>query len=438
MMFKLDDTFLTDALKTAAQKLVPDARRALDAIMQKKCVGADQAGWFDWPQQHGTQAVQTIESAAASLDAPYDCVVVLGIGGSYLGARAVFDALAHAFPFSNAARSKHKPLLFAGNTLSERAILDLLDVLEQRQPVINVVSKSGSTLETAVALRIFEEYLIRRYGRDGAKERLLVTTGFNNGALHKFALARGYRLFEIPSDVGGRYSVFTPVGLLPLHLAGIDITSLTAGASVAFAELTRIPAKATHPALWHAAIRRAVWDEGRRIDVLAYQEPSLGCLAEWWKQLFAESEGKADKGLFPVGTLYSTDLHSIGQYMQDGFPSMMETFIEFDGAQPQSVERRIRVPAQEGATDGFQGFVGRHVDALNQAASQAAQRAHADRGVPTIRLQVGILDAYSLGYVMAYFQTVCAVSALLLDVNPFNQPGVEAYKRHMGLILNRQ
>lgn len=411
------------------------AETALQQLETKACPGSEWTGWYDWPRLQGFRLQREIAAWKARLGFSYDTVVVCGIGGSYLGTRAVASALGHSLaPYleTSGKRLAHKPILYAGHNLSEKGLIELLEVLEERSPLINVISKSGTTTEPGIAFRVLRKYLESRYQGDAA-QRIVVTTDPHQGQLRAMAEELHYQSFAIPADVGGRFSVLTAVGLVPLELAGYPTSELLAGADRLFASLDpKQGTRSQHAAVQVAAIRRAAWEEGRSMEVLAYAEPQLAALVEWWKQLFGESEGKEGKGLFPVGVNYSTDLHSLGQYMQEGKPSMLETFLMIensglsgDGLQ---VEKGLRVPHVAACPDGLDYLEGQYFRAVDKAAMVSALKAHADRGLPCLRLNLPRLDAYHTGYLLAFWQVTCALSAALLQVNPFDQPGVEAYK----------
>ena len=428
---------------------------AWGALQGLQTPGAEHArwtGWYNWPTTHGYATLESIYAWQKSLAHSYDILVVAGIGGSFAGCRAVDEALSHTFRSYLPTTDKRIPIVYAGHNLSEADLVELLDLLGSRQPLINVVSKSGTTTETSVAFRILRQYMEDRYGQEEASHRIIVTTDASKGSLGPLAKERGYKRFVIPEDVGGRFSVFTAVGLVPLVLAGHNVEALLDGANTLFKDLgetlevKRSPTSETPglpPPLALACIRRAAWEGGKRVEVLAYHEPKLAALTEWWKQLFGESEGKDGKGLFPAGMAYSTDLHSLGQYLQEGFPSILESFLIVDHDDsstvggPLGVERRIGVPVLGRDDDGVGYLEGRYIGDINRSAMQAARLAHSDRGLPTLAIHLPRLDAFSLGYLMAMFQVTCAVSGQLLEVNPYDQPGVEAYKENLFALMGR-
>lgn len=435
-LIKLDIQFVDDALKAGAREVLPKAAQALRDLKDKRCAGAEWTGWYDWPALKGRALAKDIRKLTSSLDVFYDHVLVIGIGGSYLGCRAVSDALSHTY--SGQVSQKRQPgITFAGHHLSETALVELLDLLEQKQPLINVISKSGTTTEPAVAFRVIRSYMEKRFGREEASRRIIATTDGKSGALRTLAGSEGYRTFEVPGDVGGRYSVLTAVGLVPLALAGFNIEALLDGANDVFRSLD--DPGTDHPVLQYAAVRDAAWNNGKRIDLLAYGEPRLFHLVEWWKQLYGESEGKGGKGMFPAGLAYTTDLHSLGQYVQDGCRNMIETFLMVDDASGtgSGVERRLRIPAFTDNADELRYLENRFISEINEAALVATKVAHFDGGVPCMSLHLPRIDEKSIGALFAFFETGCAVSGALLDVNPFDQPGVEAYKKNLFGLLGK-
>jgi len=420
-MIRLDTSFFSLELKTSATSWQADATAALAAVKRGDCAGGEFTGWYDWPRRHGFALAEEVKQHVAGIGRFYDTVVVVGIGGSYLGCRAVVDALTHSHAASlnrgpNA--SKTPQVVYAGHNLSEAGLIELLDFLATREPIVNVISKSGTTTEPAVAFRVIRDHMEQRYGKAEAARRIIATTDAHKGALRRLAGDAGYKTFVVPDDVGGRFSVLTAVGLVPLALAGFDIDSLLNGADQLFRSLEG-EGLATHPVIEYATLRRAAFAAGKRVEILAYGEPRLATVVEWWKQLFGESEGKAGQGMFPAGLSYTTDLHSLGQYVQDGCRNLIQTFLSFSETLPASLrsgdasERRLRVPHAAHNDDDL-GY-----------------------GVPSLELHLRELSASSLGELFAFFETACAVSALLLGVNPFDQPGVEAYKKNLFALLGK-
>ncbi|MBP6217438.1 MAG: glucose-6-phosphate isomerase [Oligoflexales bacterium] len=450
MLIRTNDRFLPAVFKDQACSQLKQARQRLQDIQNKTCKGAEWTGWYDWPESEGFKQVQTVKKTIEDIDVSYDIVVVLGIGGSYAGTRAVSEALTHAHSslLTSAKKTGSKiPIVYAGQNLCEDSLLDLLDVLADKRPLLNVISKSGDTTETQVAFRVLKKFLCEKYGETEAAKRILVTTDPKKGSLRKLCEEKNYLSFPVPQNIGGRYSVLSYVGLLPLGLAGFDIEAMMEGSQALFSSL-KLPSEeasleelAANPVLYTACVRKVAWDLGKRIDVLAYSKPKLAFFVEWWKQLFGESEGKENKGLFPAGMLYSTDLHSLGQYVQEGYPSLVETFLRVEhpiSDLSYGLERRLKIP-EEGflISQDAQGpkLDSRYISDLDTAVTRAAQKAHSDRGVPVFEIVIRQIDEFHLGALFSFFQSLCAVSAGLLDVNPFDQPGVEAYKRNLRSLL---
>ncbi len=387
-------------------------RDACEALRNEK----DYAGWLHLPSETPGDAVEKICRAAESVRSRCEVLLVIGIGGSYLGAKAAIELLRPKY------RADSPEVIFAGNTLSGTETQELLDYLETKDFMINVVSKSGTTTEPALALRVFYALLQRKYG-EVAPSRVIATTDETGGALRRLASELGFESFVIPRNIGGRYSVLTPVGLLPIAAAGGDIRAMLGGAREA--ETEYMATGAENAAGEYAAARSALYASGRKIEVLAYWEPRLRWLGEWWKQLFGESEGKGGQGLFPASVEYSADLHSLGQYMQQGERIMFETVLSCsDGA-------ALTVPALPSWGDGFDAVAGKRLDYVASAAREGSIRAHTEGGVPCLRLEIGALDAQTLGGLFYFFEYSCALSAYALGVYPFDQPGVEAYKKYM-------
>lgn len=439
---RFDARFFPGDLRQAAEKLLPDASAALQAVRSGSSAGGEFTGWFDWPKKRGFILAKEVTAYVSDLDVHYDMVLVIGIGGSYLGTRAVADALSHPYAALLGQAARRPLLAYGGNHLSETALVEVLDLLRERQPIVNVISKSGTTTEPAVAFRIVRAYMEKRYGKAEAARRIIATTDVKKGALRRLADEAGYKTFEVPDDVGGRFSVLTAVGLVPLALAKFDIQALMDGAGEVFSQLTRQDAS-SHPALLYAALRQAAYASGKRVELLAASEPRFQMLVEWWKQLFGESEGKDGKGLFPAGLIYTTDLHSLGQYVQEGCRNLIETFLSVEDAAPgdaqaaSSVERRLRVPRLTDNTDDVGYLENRFISEINDAAMVATKVAHFDGGVPCASLTMSRLDEASIGALFAFFETACAVGGILLGVNPFNQPGVEAYKKNLFGLLGK-
>ncbi len=400
-------------------------------VHQKKGPGSDFLGWVDLASSTTDAFLGEVEEAAATLRKKCDAVVVIGIGGSYLGAKAVMAALANNFT-QKPPQGDHPEIYFAGNNISEDYLAELLDVLGGREYGLVVISKSGTTTEPAMAFRVLKKHLEEEKGRQEAGSRIVAITDARRGALHTLAVQEGYRTFVIPDDVGGRYSVLTPVGLLPIAIAGYDIRALVRGAAD-MEELT-CPGRTfrENPAAQYAAVRNLLYRQGKKIEILVNYQPKLHFFSEWWKQLFGESEGKDGKGIYPAAVDFTTDLHSLGQYIQEGERILFETVISVE--QP---ERKVVIPQDAGDLDNLNYLAGKRFDEVNKMAELGTLLAHIDGGVPNIRISIEKLDEYHLGQMIYFFEKACAISGYLLGVNPFNQPGVEAYKRNMFALLGK-
>ena len=415
-------TDLTGALRFIDEKDLPRAngRKALSDLLSGR-TGREGSGWLRLPDDYGAAESAALKNAAQRIRGDSEVLVVIGIGGSYLGARAILDLLKS--PHYNQLNKRTPDILFAGNNLSGDALEQVIALLGGRNFSINYVSKSGSTMEPSVAFRVFKGLLEAKYGREAAKSRIYTTTDGDKGKLRALTTQEGYCSFTIPADVGGRYSVLTAVGLLPAAVAGVDIDAMMAGARDMMADNS-------DDALSYAAARQALYRRGKKIEVLSCFEPSFHFMGEWWKQLFGESEGKDHLGIFPAYTDFTTDLHSLGQYIQDGERTLLETIV--------SVEKTaslLRVPRDDALDDGLATLAGKEIRELNRAAKEAVKAAHIDGGVPVIELSVPEMTAYNFGALAQFFELSCAVSALISKVTPFDQPGVEAYKKNMYAIL---
>lgn len=434
-LVKIDKKFLGEHLISRSEELLPRAREQLQQVIDKSCNGKEWIGWWDYPQTRGYALQEEIKRYVDQLDVDYNLVLVIGIGGSYLGTRAVSEALTHSF---QASIDPTQPMItFAGHHLSEPQLIEVLELLDKKLPIVNVISKSGTTTEPGVVFRIIRKYLESRFGEDEAARRIVCTTDAKEGALRQVADQRGYASFVIPDDVGGRFSVLSPVGLLPLALLRLDIKALLDGADSIFSELKN--PQGEQAVLSYATARFAAYEEDKRIEILATSNPKLSHLVEWWKQLFGESEGKEHQGLFPAGLVYTTDLHSLGQYVQDGVRNLLETFliVESDVAKRKGIEQRVRVPSQSSQLDQLTYLEGKFINEINRAAMQGTILAHYDGGVPCLQVSVPDLSERSLGALFAFFESACAVSAGMLGVNPFDQPGVEAYKKNLFALMGK-
>ena len=389
--------------------------------------GGDFTGWVYLPRDYDKEEFARIQAAAKKIQQQSQVLVVIGIGGSYLGARAVIDLLAS--PNYNLKKKDTPDILFAGNGLSTDALLETIALIGDRDFSVNVISKSGTTTEPAVAFRIFKALLEEKYGKEGARERIYATTDKARGALKGLADAEGYEEFVVPDDVGGRFSVLTAVGLLPIAVAGIDIEELMGGAAQAMTDLS--VGGAENPAWQYAAARHALYQGGKKVELLACYEPCFRFFSEWWKQLYGESEGKEGKGLFPASVEFTADLHSMGQYIQEGERLMFETVVQF------APKGEFIIPNDPENVDGLNFLSGKSMAFAAEQAMRAVILAHVDGGVPNVRIEMPALSAKTAGYLIYFFEYVCGLSGYLLEVNPFNQPGVEAYKVNMYALLGK-
>lgn len=392
-------------------------------------VGGEFTGWVHLPESYDRAEFARIEQAAQKIRSDSQALVVIGIGGSYLGARGVIECLCS--PNYNLKKKDTPNIYFIGNGLSSDQLSETMELLDGVDFSVNVISKSGTTTEPAVAFRFFRRLLEARYGKEGAAARIYATTDRHKGALKSLADANGYETFVVPDDIGGRYSVLTAVGLLPIAVAGIDIGELMAGAQ-SMMEVCRADDIAVNPAWQYAAARYELYQDGKKIELLASFEPSFRFMAEWWKQLYGESEGKEGKGLFPASVEFTADLHSMGQYIQQGERHLFETVVRFG---PSAHENPV--PYDDGNGDGLNFLAGKTMDFLREQAMDGTLIAHVEGGVPNITVQVGRRNAFTLGELIYFFEYACGLSGYLLDVNPFDQPGVEAYKKNMFALLGK-
>ncbi|NLV19017.1 MAG: glucose-6-phosphate isomerase [Bacteroidetes bacterium] len=401
----------------------------LDSLNNGTGAGNDFLGWLSLPDDiHPT--VSKLEKCAKHLRNISDTTVVVGIGGSYLGSKAIIEALSHSF--SPLLQKKHHDVLFAGHNLCEDYISDLLELLYERNYSIIVISKSGTTTEPAIVFRILKEHLERRVGKAQAADRIIAVTDSSKGALRSLSELYGYDTFDIPDNIGGRYSVLSPVGLLPVAVSGLDISALVKGAK-AFEDISRRNKKAlTNPSLIYAAARNLLLQQGRSIEILAGFTPKLHYLAEWWKQLYGESEGKEGKGIFPASVDFTTDLHSLGQYIQEGQRLMFETILSV-----KNPTKTLTIPSETDDSDKLNFLAGKRVSEVNRCAETGTILAHNDGDVPVLRIDVPVLNEFYIGQLIYFFELACAISGYILDVNPFDQPGVEAYKNNMFALLNK-
>ena len=437
-MIKIDEQFLGDEFRDQLGEALPKAVQHLKGIQDKTCTGSEWTGWWDYPKNHGFDLVDSVKSHIASLDLAYDLVLVIGIGGSYLGTRAVASCLQHSF---SGVVNHDKPMLtFLGHHLSEQSMIEVLDLLKEREPIVNVISKSGTTTEPSVAFRIIRNYIEDRYGKEESAKRIIVTTDKEKGALREVSKQEGYKSFVVPDDIGGRYSVLSAVGIVPLALAKLDVAQLMEGAHQMFSEIQKSDDLEQHPVIRYAAMRHVAYNRDKRIEAMSYINPKMFYFVEWWKQLFGESEGKEGKGLFPTGLAFTTDLHSLGQYVQEGVRNLFETFLHFDESSAShggTVDQQLKVPKSDSDLDKIGYLEGKRVNEINHGAMVATKIAHFDGGVPCVDIKAPELNENTIGALFAFFETACALSCLMLNVNPFDQPGVEAYKKNLFALMGR-
>lgn len=407
------------------------AMQGVDMLHKGNGKGNDFLGWLNLPSSISDSEVKDIETTAGLLSKGVDVVVVIGIGGSYLGAKAVIDALSDSFDMLKSSR-KHPHILFAGQNIGEDYTYELLQTLEGKSVSCIVISKSGTTTEPAIAFRLIKNFIEQKYGKEEAKKRIVAITDGSKGALRTTASQEGYKTFVIPDDVGGRFSVLTPVGLLPIACAGFDIKELVRGATDIEKNTGTSVEFDLNIAAQYAAVRNALYAKGKKVEVLANFNPKLHFFAEWWKQLYGESEGKEGKGIFPASVDFTTDLHSMGQYIQDGERMLFETVLSI-----RSPKYKVEIPKDEQNLDGLNFLAGKRIDEVNKMAELGTQLAHVDGGVPNIKIEIPELSEYYLGELIYFFEKACGISGYVLGVNPFDQPGVEAYKNNMFALLDK-
>ena len=429
-MIKLD---ISKALENAAQavELKEQVAAAQEALENGTCPGNDFLGWLHLPSSTTAEFLNEIKACAEVLRSNCDTVVVAGIGGSYLGARAVIEALGNSFAWLTN-NGENPNILFAGNNIGEDYLYELTQYLKGRNFGVINISKSGTTTETALAFRLLKKQCEEQRGKEMARKVIVAVTDAKKGAARTTADKEGYTSFIIPDNVGGRFSVLTPVGLLPIAVAGFDIDKLVEGAAdMEAATAPGVPFE-ENPSAVYAAVRNILYAQGKKIEILVNFQPKLHFMNEWWKQLYGESEGKDLKGIFPAAVDFSTDLHSMGQWIQEGERTIFETVISVE-----TPEHTLLFPHDEENLDGLNFLAGKRVDEVNKMAELGTQLAHVDGGVPNMRVVVDRLDEYNLGQLIYFFEKACGISGLLLQVNPFNQPGVEAYKKNMFALLGK-
>ncbi|UZQ86938.1 glucose-6-phosphate isomerase [Thermoclostridium stercorarium] len=411
--------------------LKPMVETAHTMLHQKSGPGNDFLGWLELPVSYDTSEFSRIKEAAERIRNNSDVFIVIGIGGSYLGARAAIEALAHSFHNLLPKEKRKAPqIFFAGNQISSTYLAELLDIIDGKDISVNVISKSGTTTEPAIAFRILKDYMEKKYGKAEARTRIYATTDKARGALKTMADTEGYETFVIPDDVGGRFSVLTAVGLLPIAVAGIDIDSMMEGARAGYEEY-RKPYE-ENPAYLYAACRNILYRKMKTIEIMVNYEPSLHYVTEWWKQLFGESEGKDGRGIFPAGVDFTTDLHSMGQYIQDGLRNIFETVLNVE-----KPRKEIFITKDEKDLDGLNYISDKSLDYVNRKAMEGTILAHHDGGVPSLVVNIPEMTPYYFGQMVYFFEKACGISGYLLGVSPFDQPGVEAYKKNMFALLGK-
>ena len=429
-MIKVDLSSISGFVsQQALDAMAPRVAAAHETLFSGSGAGNDFLGWRELPANYDKEEFARIKKAAEKIKSDSKALVVIGIGGSYLGARAVIDLIKS--PNYNLKQKDTPDIFFAGNTLSTDAVLEVLELVGDRDYSINVISKSGTTTEPAVAFRIFKAHLEAKYGKEEARKRIYATTDKARGALKGLADAEGYESFVVPDDVGGRYSVLTAVGLLPIAVAGIDIDELMAGAAEAMQAYGAEKSMA-NPVWKYVAARNCLYELGKKIEILGCYEPSFRFMSEWWKQLYGESEGKEGKGLFPASVEFTADLHSMGQFIQEGERLMFETIVRYD--QPHG---QVVIGEDEANVDGLNFLAGKDLRFVCDQAIRGTRLAHVDGGVPNILIETDSINARTTGALIYFFELACGISGYVLGINPFDQPGVEAYKKNMFALLDK-
>lgn len=430
MSIKVDSQHLSNFINQSEYKAIgPQVKLAHEMLHSGEGLGNDFIGWVNLPTDYDKEEFARIKKAADKIKSDTDVFIVIGIGGSYLGARAAIEFLKSNN--YNAMKKDTPAIYFAGNSISSSSLSELMAICEGKDVSINMISKSGTTTEPAIAFRVFRELLEKKYGKEEARKRIYCTTDKARGTLKQLATKEGYETFVVPDDVGGRYSVLTAVGLLPIAVCGADIDALMAGAARAQKEYSN-PDLETNECYKYAAIRNILYRKGKEIEILVSYEPCYTLMCEWWKQLFGESEGKNNKGLFPASVIFSTDLHSMGQYIQDGRRSLFETVVLFDKA-----KQDIFIGNDPENVDGLNFLEGKSMAYINQKAFEGTVLAHTDGGVPNVVLHAPDFSEQTLGQIIYFFEKACAISGYMMGVNPFDQPGVESYKKNMFALLGK-
>jgi len=431
MALTLNTKFLGDSISEKdINDISSEVLSAQKLLNSRTGEGNDFLGWLDLPVDYDKEEFSRIKKAAEKIQNSCDVFIVIGIGGSYLGARAAIEFVKSPL-YNNISGKKTPDIYFAGNSISASSLADLLKICEGKDICVNVISKSGTTTEPAIAFRIFRNILEEKYGKEGAKERIFATTDKAKGTLKAFSTDNGYETFVVPDDVGGRFSVLTAVGLLPIAVAGIDIDKMMKGAQDAREKYACADIN-SNDCLKYVAIRNALYRKDKSVEILACYEPAAQMLCEWWKQLFGESEGKDNKGIYPSSVIFSTDLHSLGQFIQDGSRIMFETVLDIKGSNDE-----ILIENDPANVDNLNFLVGKDLNYINHTAMLGTLFAHSDGNVPNIVLELEDRSEYSFGFLVYFFELACAISGYTLGVNPFNQPGVESYKKNMFALLGK-
>jgi glucose-6-phosphate isomerase len=433
MGIKFDYSYAKKFIKDyEMENIKPYINAANRMLHERSGTGSEFTGWLSLPEKYDKIEYGRIKKCAQEIGESSDAFVVVGIGGSYLGARAVIEALTHSFhnqlPYE---KRKSPEIYFAGNNISSGYLSDLMDILSEKQVSLNIISKSGTTTEPAITFRILKEYMEDRYGKKGASKRIYVTTDRERGALKKLSVEEGYESFVIPDDVGGRFSVLSAVGLLPIAVSGINTDELIQGASEAYEEYCTLDYE-ENACLKYAAARNILYRKGKTTEIMVNYEPSLHYFTEWWKQLYGESEGKDGKGIFPAGMNFTTDLHSMGQYIQDGLRNMFETVINIE-----MCRKSLIIGKDKDNLDGLNYISGKEMDYVNKKAMEGTVLAHTEGEVPNLLVNIPHMNENCLGNLIYFFEKACGISGYLLGVNPFDQPGVEAYKKNMFKLLGK-
>ncbi|MBR5514929.1 MAG: glucose-6-phosphate isomerase [Clostridia bacterium] len=431
MAIKLNKSYLSDFVSEADIAAIKgEIENALKTTKEGTGAGSDFLGWYDLPLRYKTEEYDEIKKAAEQIKKDCDVLIVIGIGGSYLGARAAIEFIKS--PLYNSLKKDTPDIYFSGNNISSTQMKELFDICEGKEVCVNVISKSGKTTEPAISFRIFREFLEKKYGEEGAKNRIYVTTDKARGALKQLADQKGYKTFVVPDDIGGRYSVLTAVGLLPIAVAGCDLDAIMEGALQANKELLTLDYD-NNSCLQYAAIRNILYRGGKKVEIMACYESAYAMMAEWWKQLYGESEGKDGKGILPDSVIYSTDLHSLGQIVQEGERNIFETVVDI-----KTSRNEVLIPFDAEDLDELNYISGKSMHEVNRTATEATVLAHTSGLVPNIVLELDGRTEADFGYMVYFFELACAVSGYTLGINPFDQPGVEAYKNNMFALLGKK